>query len=59
MSNIYLISPEKISVDVFEKDLIEILKTGLVKVFQLRLKGYDDICEIENISLRLFEICQN
>ena len=52
MSNIYLISPEKISVDVFEKDLIEILKTGLVKVFQLRLKGYDDICEIENISLR-------
>lgn len=52
MSKIYLISPPKIELDQFSKSLQNALKTGLVPVFQLRLKGYEN-SEIVKISREL------
>lgn len=53
---IYLISPPKIDLDSFALDLEIALKTGLVRVFQLRLK---DVSEdfILNASKKLIKIC--
>lgn len=56
MTKIYLISPEEIDLDSFPHRLHLALKTGLVEVFQLRLKGYSDL-EVKEISLILKEIC--
>ena len=52
MSKIYLISPPKIELLQFSQALQRALKTGLVPVFQLRLKGYED-SEIVKISYEL------
>lgn len=56
MSKIYLISPPKIELGPFCIELEKALKTGLVSVFQLRLKDYSDQ-EIIEISLKLKDIC--
>lgn len=56
MAKIYLISPPKIDLDAFSKRLEAALKTGLVPVFQLRLKGYEKP-EVAKISRVLKKIC--
>ena len=56
MTKIYLISPEKIDLDNFPTRLKSALGTGLVEVFQLRLKGYSDF-DVKEISQKLKEIC--
>jgi len=56
MTKIYLISPEKFDLAVFAKRLDNVLKTSLVPVFQLRLKGYDNN-EIIKYSQELKKIC--
>lgn len=53
MAKIYLISPEKIDEDFFAK-LDAKLATGLVSVFQLRLKNCD---KVEEYAVRVKEIC--
>lgn len=58
MSKIYLISPPKIELNDFAKSLQTALKTGLVPVFQLRLKDYED-AEILKISQELKKICHD
>ena len=57
-SKIYLISPPEIEIKSFAKDLEELLKTGYVSVFQLRLKGYNQI-DIEKIAQELQKICHD
>jgi thiamine-phosphate pyrophosphorylase len=56
MSQIYLISPPQIELKTFSKNLELALKTGLVPVFQLRLKNYPD-AEVKKISQELKKIC--
>ncbi len=56
MTKIYLISPPKIELESFSKRLEDVLKTGLIPVFQLRLKDYKND-EIREISKELKEIC--
>lgn len=56
MAQIYLISPPKIDLKAFPILLNEALSTGLVPIFQLRLKGYTK-AEIFQISQDLKEIC--
>ncbi len=59
MAQIYLISPEKINnINDFADNLTIALKTGLVKIFQLRLKGYDDSL-VKQYCLILKDICRN
>ncbi len=58
MTKIYLISPPKIELSEFSKSLNRALKTSLVPVFQLRLKGYSKQ-ELEKISLELKKICHD
>lgn len=58
MAKIYLISPPKIDLDQFSQSLKNALQTGLVPVFQLRLKDYDDL-EIIKISRELKKICHD
>jgi thiamine-phosphate pyrophosphorylase len=53
---IYLISPPKIDIKTFPSNLIRVLDTGMISIFQLRLKNYKDI-ELTNITNLLFEIC--
>lgn len=56
MTKIYLISPEKIDLKNFSTRLENVLSTGLVPAFQLRLKGYE---KKENIKIahELKKIC--
>ncbi len=58
MTKIYLISPPKIELKQFSKSLQDALKTGLVPVFQLRLKDYQDD-EMLIISRELKKICHD
>ncbi len=58
MSQIYLISPPKIELKDFLPQLEKALKTGLVPVFQLRLKGFER-SEIKKISQELLKICNS
>lgn len=58
MTQIYLISPEKIELKNFSKSLESALKTGLAPVFQLRLKGYEN-SEILKIAKELKKICDD
>lgn len=58
MTQIYLISPPQIELDKFSKELEIILKTGLVPIFQLRLKGQDDFF-VKNSAIKLNKICQD
>ena len=58
MTQIYLISPPQIELDKFSKELEIILKTGLVPIFQLRLKDQDDFL-IKNSAIKLNKICQD
>ncbi len=57
MTQIYLISPPKIELKDFSAELEKALKTTLVPVFQLRLKGYAK-SEVKKIALELQKICQ-
>ncbi len=57
MTQIYLISPPKIDLKQFSADLEKALKTDLVPVFQMRLKGYERE-EVAKISRELLKICQ-
>jgi len=57
LPQIYLISPPSFELASFAKRLDNSLKTGLVPIFQLRLKDYNEI-EVKNIALRLQKICQ-
>lgn len=56
MPQIYLISPPKIDLETFSLCLEKALKTGLVPVFQLRLKDYSSE-ETKKIARHLKEIC--
>ena len=56
MTKIYLISPEKIELKTFSVRLENVLKTGLVPAFQLRLKGYEK-SEVIKIARELKKIC--
>lgn len=56
MAKIYLISPPKIQLEPFKHDLQIALETGLVPVFQLRLKDYQK-SEIKKIAFELKNIC--
>lgn len=56
--SIYLISPPNIDIKKFPFLLSNILDTGLVKIFQLRLKNYKDD-ELLKITNLLFKICIN
>jgi thiamine-phosphate pyrophosphorylase len=56
MAKIYLISPEKIDLKTFPTRLENVLKTGLVPAFQLRLKGYEK-SEVTKIARELKKIC--
>ncbi len=56
MTQIYLISPEKIELKTFSIRLENVLKTGLVPAFQLRLKGYEK-SEVTKIARELKKIC--
>lgn len=58
MTQIYLISPQQIQLDKFSKELEIILKTGLVPIFQLRLKDQDNFF-IKNSAIKLNKICQD
>ncbi len=58
MTKIYLISPEKIELNLFSKSLQNALQTNLVPAFQLRLKGYVEN-EVEKISKELKKICHD
>lgn len=58
MTQIYLISPPKIDLGDFSKQLDLALKTKKVPVFQLRLKGYEQ-SEIIHISEELKKICHD
>ncbi len=56
MTQIYLISPPKIDLDSFTRDLELALKTKKVPVFQMRIKGYGDE-EVIEIGKKLLKIC--
>ncbi len=56
MAKIYLISPPKIDLKEFSLSLKSAVETGLVPVFQLRLKDYEKT-EIVKISQELKKIC--
>ncbi len=56
MTKIYLISPPKIELKSFSKNLEEALQTGLVPVFQLRLKDCEKN-DIKKIATELKKIC--
>lgn len=58
MTQIYLISPPKIELNSFAKQLENVLKTGLVPVFQLRLKNYP-VDEITKIAKEIHKICRD
>ena len=58
MAQIYLISPPQIELKDFSLNLDKALKTGLVPVFQLRLKNYSPL-EIKNFSREIKKICDN
>ena len=58
MAQIYLISPPQIELKDFSPNLEKALKTGLVPVFQLRLKNYSPL-EIKNFSQEIKKICDN
>jgi len=58
MTQIYLISPPKIELNSFSKRLENALKTGLVPVFQLRLKDYQT-SEIIKIAAEIQKICRD
>ncbi len=57
MTQIYLISPPQIELKQFAAELEKALKTNLVPVFQMRLKGYERE-EVAKISRELLKICQ-
>jgi thiamine-phosphate pyrophosphorylase len=56
MAKIYLISPPKIDENHFYSNLDQALKTGLVPVFQLRLKDYPK-SQIFKIAKEIKKIC--
>ena len=57
MAQIYLISPPDFDIKTFAPHLESVLKTGLVPVFQLRLKDHQKN-EIIKISQEVKKICQ-
>ena len=56
MTKLYIISPANININEFALSLEDVLKTGLVACFQLRLKNIKDQ-ELINISKVLKPIC--
>lgn len=56
MTQIYLISPPRIELNSFVRNLELALKTKKVPVFQMRLKGYEDE-EVIEIGKKLLNIC--
>ncbi len=58
MSEIYLISPQQITLKQFSYDLVSALETGLIPLFQLRLKNYEDK-EVIKIATELRKICSD
>lgn len=58
MTRIYLLSPEKFDLRDFSKQLINVLKTGIVPVFQLRIKNYQ-FEEHLKVARELKKICNN
>ena len=58
MSQIYLISPPEIELNIFSKKLESLLKTGLIPVFQMRLKNLEKGKIVKNAK-ELKKICQD
>jgi thiamine-phosphate pyrophosphorylase len=58
MTQIYLISPPTLEIKNFSSRLKSILETGLVPVFQLRLKNYQKN-EVKKIAQELKKICRD
>jgi len=58
MVQIYLISPPQIELKDFSLKLEKALKTGLIPVFQLRLKNYSSL-EVKKFSKEIKKICEN
>ena len=56
MTKLYIISPTNININEYASSLEEVLETGLVACFQLRLKNLNDQ-ELINISKVLKPIC--
>ena len=56
MTKLYIISPANININEYASSLEEVLETGLVACFQLRLKNLNDQ-ELINISKVLKPIC--
>lgn len=57
MAQIYLISPPQINLEIFAKRLENILATGFVPAFQLRLKDYKR-SQVKEIAITLNKICK-
>ncbi len=57
MTQIYLISPPRIDLEIFTNNLELAFKTKKVPVFQMRLKGYKDE-EVVEIGKKLLQICR-
>jgi thiamine-phosphate pyrophosphorylase len=56
MSQIYLISPPQIEVKTFSRHLKKVLATGLIPIFQLRLKNLP-VLKLKEIARELKKIC--
>lgn len=58
MTKIYLLSPEKFILKDFSRQLVDVLKTGVVPVFQLRVKNYQ-LQEHLKVARELKKICND
>lgn len=58
MTKIYLLSPEKIELSNFSKQLEKVLKTNLIPVFQLRLKNIDKSF-VKKSAFEIKKICHD
>lgn len=58
MTQIYLISPPQLNLESFSQELLKIVKTNKIPIFQLRLKNYP-LYQIKKIAQELKKICDD
>lgn len=58
MTQIYLISPPQLNLESFSQELLKVVKTNKIPIFQLRLKNYHK-SEIKKIAQELKKICDD
>lgn len=58
MTQIYLISPPQLNLESFSQELLKVVKTNKIPIFQLRLKNYHN-SEIKKIAQELKKICDD